>query len=322
MSCERTAHQVGNNAAVAAGLPGTTSKSANTTGIMIARHVRRAHQKTAPVATAVVSLAADKDKMDAAYSLGVIGAGTTKAVKIGLNGSGGGITKPTMKKMVRTLDQTVRQAERPPADLGALINKSLLRSSGLSGIKAIAGTVAKYTIEAGSRVIGTRLAEVTKTRDLGTLTHSKRRLVFLKAQQDIPLWKSTLTGRLNQNDLIGGIFDSNHIVSSQGTMFKFDNVTWHRGTIVLSMPEGRRTITHLQTLKMPATHYYFDRSLRDEQAVAIASNKVQAESLPGYVGTISRSESLMPIWARTKATLILTRLHWPPAKRKKAKGVN
>jgi hypothetical protein len=121
-----------------------------------------------------------------------------------------------------------------------------------------------------------------------------------------------LTGPLNRLDLIGTLTAQN-IVSSRGVMMKVDQVTWHRGTTVVQMPAGRRTITHLQSLKAPGAHHFFDRPLADAQAAAIAAGRMNPEAAPGYVGSISQKESLMPVWAQVKRLMILTRLHWPPA---------
>jgi hypothetical protein len=320
MSCEKTTNQVSKHGAVAAGLPGVTSKSANTIGSVIARQIRQGYQKIAPIATVVVDTAQDRDKVEAAYTLGTIGAGTTQVMKIGRGSADKSNQVSKMRKISRVLGQTLALAERPPKDMGAMVSGIVLRTAGFRGIRAIAGTVAKYTVEAGTRVVGTRLAEATRTQDGGTLIQTKRRFLFLKSQKEVPLWKSRLTNLLNRNDVIGGAFDSSHVVSSEGLMIKIDGVTWHRGTTVIRMPEGRRTIAHLQTLKMPATHYYFDRPLSDEQAFEIADNKLNPETVPGYIGMISKSESLMPLWSKTKALLILTRLHWPPKRKKKSSG--
>jgi len=83
---------------------------------------------------------------------------------------------------------------------------------------------------------------------------------------------------------------------------------------VIEMPAGRRTITHLQSLSLPSSHYYFDRPLADEAAVGLASGRMKPETVPGFVGQVSQTESLCPGWARTKHALIRTALHWPPTK--------
>jgi hypothetical protein len=95
-------------------------------------------------------------------------------------------------------------------------------------------------------------------------------------------------------------------------MFETDGATWHRGTSVVQTPRGERTITHLQSLNVPAAHYYFDRPITDEQAVGIASGQkgFEARTIPGYVGRLSRAESLCPAWAESKKAMITARLYY------------
>ena len=83
-----------------------------------------------------------------------------------------------------------------------------------------------------------------------------------------------------------------------------------RGTVTFDVDQNKRTITHLQSLSYPAEHYYFDRRLSNQQAVALAGGQSKPETIPGFIGRISKTEMLCPAWAGTKKALILAQLHW------------
>ena len=89
------------------------------------------------------------------------------------------------------------------------------------------------------------------------------------------------------------------------------NVIWADDrTITFTIGQKKRTITHLQSLSYPAAHYYFDRRLSNQQAVALASGQRNAETIPGFTGRISQTEMLFPAWVGTKRALLLAQLHW------------
>ncbi|MCP4685618.1 MAG: hypothetical protein GY867_09250 [bacterium] len=94
-------------------------------------------------------------------------------------------------------------------------------------------------------------------------------------------------------------------------MFKLKDKTWHRGVSVVKTPQGRRTITHLQSIALPSSHYYFDREVADKDAVGIASGKVEPAAVPGYVGRVSEMEGLSA-WGAAKTALIKAYLHGGP----------
>jgi hypothetical protein len=98
----------------------------------------------------------------------------------------------------------------------------------------------------------------------------------------------------------------------RGLMFATGGQTWHQGTTVVKLPAGKRTITHLQSLSLPAHHYYFSRPLTREQAVGLASGRFEPIDLPGFVGQVSPVESLCPALAQSKQLLLKAHLHWPP----------
>ncbi len=167
------------------------------------------------------------------------------------------------------------------------------------------------TTERGTAIAGNIAGGLSKTADAGEVAYNRKVLWFFNRQVRVSLWQSKLTGPLNRRDLVmpGG---PGRVLSSEGVMFQAGGKTWHRGTTSLQMPAGKRTITHLQELSAPANHYYFDRSLPDEQAVGLATGRLDPQNMPGYVGRISKTEVLCPAWMQAKQLLIKSRLHWPP----------
>ena len=172
------------------------------------------------------------------------------------------------------------------------------------------------------RVIGTASlastlsasAAVWATKDQGddrTLALQKND----KTLAEVTFQKSPrMTRFLNKLDLVGSHRLGKNVVSSEGDIIKAaKNGAWHRGTSVVQTADGQRTITHLQSLKLPAQHYYFDRKLSDGQVAGLVSGQEKATRLPGYVGEVHPVENLVPSWGATKKAMITTRLYHPPA---------
>jgi hypothetical protein len=123
-----------------------------------------------------------------------------------------------------------------------------------------------------------------------------------------------MTGFLNKVDLIGSHRLGKNVVSSGGEIVRAaTGGVWHRGTSVVQTTGGQRTLTHLQSLKLPAQHFYFDRQLSDGEVAGLVSGQAQANRLPGYVGEVHPMENLVPSWSATKKAMIITRLYHPPA---------
>jgi hypothetical protein len=168
-------------------------------------------------------------------------------------------------------------------------------------------------VELATSLAGDLAGFASRQEEVGQVMQDKRTLFFFKSKVPVTLWKSSLTGLINRQDVIGtSRFSGKNIASSEGVMFRTRGKTWHRGTTVVNMPGGSRTMTHLQGLSMPGSHYYFDRPISDENAVGVAARKVKPEVVPGYLGQVSSMESLCPAWAQAKHSLLRTRLHWPP----------
>ncbi|GIK38118.1 MAG: hypothetical protein BroJett011_19510 [Chloroflexota bacterium] len=270
--------------------------------------INRVGETIAPATNVVVDTLADPEKRHHLQTLGKIAIGTTEAVQVGV-----GVTlvrgNPIagIESAAKIIGQTAAQAENPSSGFG-IRRKS--RRVVTAPFRFLFSQVVRKPIEKITTTFSTGLAEATKTEDLEDVVQTRPRLIFFKSEQHIPVWKSRLTGPLNRLDVVGAI-DSKNIVSSNGAMLKINKVTWHRGTTVVKMPNGRRTITHLQSLKAPGAHHFFNKPVSDETAAGIATGLVNPETVLGFVGSISQTESMFPIWAHTKRAMLLTRLHWP-----------
>jgi hypothetical protein len=156
--------------------------------------------------------------------------------------------------------------------------------------------------------VGAGLGALSKTGEAGTVMQEKRKLFFFKSKTPVSLWTSNLTSLLNRRDVL---VRAKNIVASRGVMFEVGGKTWHQGTTIVKLLEGRRTIIHLQSMNIPAVHYFFDRAISSEQAVGIATGQVKPQQAPGFGGQVSAVESLCPAWANSKQALLKAHLHWP-----------
>ena len=320
MSCERNSNKTGKFGAATAGLPAAGSKIGHVAGAMmvrakslpqrageiglsgnIDRAIDRAGRAVARPATAVLNFSRNEEKKRAVRSLLATGSGIRRAAVTVLAARWSGGKEISPGQVESMLKKTERQAEKAPATGRRRLSfRRQIRNAVLGAVTA---------------TMGDRLAEATRMAETGTVTLHKRRFLS-ESQEQVAVWKSRLTGMLNRLDVIGSI-SSKNILKSEGIMIKTGGATWHRGTVVVKMPAGKRTISHLQSLKMPAPHHFFERKITGEQAAGIAAGQVEPETVPGYVGSISEKESLSPAWAHAKRAMILTRLHWPPKKEKK-----
>lgn len=170
--------------------------------------------------------------------------------------------------------------------------------------------------QVASVFIGTGIGRMSRRNKIGLVDGLEQRFFFLNTtKMPVTTWKSSLTPLFNLGD--SGV---SPVLRSDGLMFEISGKTWHRGTIVIKTAQGERTLTHLQSLSVPAAHYYFSRRLDDNEAVGIVSNQKgfdpkhmpDRQGLPstGYAGQISEIESLLPLWASLKRGLIQAHLRW------------
>jgi hypothetical protein len=204
-------------------------------------------------------------------------------------------------------------SNNPLAGWAARTGKKMFisRNPALIPISIAAGITTTLT-RAGSGAAATRRARTSRTELAGTVVREKRQLLFFKGKEAVDMWRSSMTDRLNRADLLGSHrLKGAGVHASDGVMFETKGArTWHRGTSLVSTSKGRRTVTHLQSLTLPGEHHYFDRRIGDEQAVGIATGRLEAQKVPGYVSSISPQESLVPMWAASKRAAINSVLYW------------
>lgn len=183
----------------------------------------------------------------------------------------------------------------------------LQNAARLSRLKQALNRVAAVT--AASRMAGSLTADLSKTGE-GERALAQTRRTFLGGDRKLTVEfsGSRLTRLLNRSDRL---VNSKSVVSSDGDMVSLGRQSWHRGTTVVKTPEGEQTITHLSSLALPTSSFYFNRRLADEEVARLVSGQLKAHRLAGYVGGISPAENLAPAWAQAKRAMILTRLHWP-----------
>jgi hypothetical protein len=169
-------------------------------------------------------------------------------------------------------------------------------------------TVMAVGAVAASAAAGLSLKE--KSREL---VQERRSGLFFKPKVKVEFSTSRLTGLLNRLDLAGSHRLGQNVIASSGELVTAQGKAWHRGTVVFKTPQGKRTMTHLQSTGLPATHYYFDRDLTDEETAGIVSAQkgFKPQQMAGYVGEVSAMEGLAPAWAQAKRAMIRTRLYFP-----------
>jgi len=283
MSCERNANKVGRIAGVAAGISAVASKFNHAAGAMLSKVSAASQPARQKVASAAAQLDSTFDRL-------------------------GSKAAPAAGAVLRTVDGADRIASKVGGSRTAgLVAGYVLGRSTMRQARSIVRAVRRISGLAGSGV-----GRVSRRDQVGSVVREKRVLLFFKSKKAVTLWKSSLTNTLNKLDLLGSPRLNKSVRSSDGILFQTGGVTWHRGTYTVDAPGGERTITHLQSLAVPAAHYYFDRSITDEQAVGIATGQkgYNPRKIPGYVGQISANESLCPGWAGTKRAMITSNLYW------------
>jgi hypothetical protein len=162
--------------------------------------------------------------------------------------------------------------------------------------------------QAGGTFVGTGLARLSRRSEPGLTAGLKQQFFFPSStQRPVRLWQSRLTPLLNRAD--AGL---SGVQRSDGLMIESQGQTWHRGTTVVKTAQGERTMTHLQSMTTPSTHYYFNRRLSDNEAVGIITGQkgFEPKTMAGYAGQVGEVEALLPAWAQTKRGLIQAHLRW------------
>lgn len=294
MSCNRGETKISRTGSVKAGISALGSKVGSVAGTMAgnvaqaADAVSDAVGKTVAPASNRVLKAIDRPTTVAANLLPALAAAATVTqVRVAATGSGQG-RRPAV---------AVAVAMRDMPDMAGKLKARQKLQRGL-GVAALAGSALASTA-----------ADLTEQpQGQRKLTRSRKTLLLGKQQVEVTFAKSKLTGWLNNRN---SLVSARNVVSSQGDMVHYGQSVWHRGTTVVELPEGQRTITQVQKLGLPSTSYYFERSLSDEEVASLVSGQSKPHKMTGYVGTIGAMENLAPSWSQVKRAMILTRLHWP-----------
>ncbi len=306
MSCDSNSNKVGKSAGPAAGISALAGKVSHTAGATLARLEQagdRLGQATAPISGAVLDVV-DRKGVPAQLSRDTVTRAAATGVATGLTGwaienarKDGGAQPP------KPGSYAAWEAElfgRSPATLYA-------------GATVLAAWWTAKTARVLSSGVGTSVSRATRGAQVGEVTVPRwinRVSGKPMGKAQVRFWESGLAGPLNKADLLGGHVTGKGVRSSEGAVFEIGEKTWHRGTSVVDTPGGERTITHLQSLSLPADHYYFNRPLGDEHAAGIAVKTVRPEDVPGYVGQVSSLEALTPGWAMAKRAMITSQLYW------------
>jgi hypothetical protein len=306
MSCDSNSNKVGRSAGLSAGIGALAGKISNTAGATLARLEQagnRLGQATAPISAAVLDVVDRKGipaqlSRDTAIRATAIGAATG---------------------LVGMAIENARQdggAEPPKPGSYAAWEAQLFGSSPAT-LYAGAAMLGTWWAAKTARVltggVGTSVSRATRGRQVGEVIVPRwinRISGKPMGKMQVRFWESGLAGPLNRADLLGAHVRGKGVRSSEGAVFEIGEKTWHRGTSVVDTPGGERTITHLQSLSLPADHYFFNRPLSDEHAAGIAVKTVRPEDVPGYVGQVSSLEMLAPGWAMAKRAMITSQLYW------------
>lgn len=306
MSCERNSTRVAATAAVKSGVNGTAAKAGTVLGAVVSRTGQTGR-------SGLNRLAAIADTVDNQLARCVAPASNALLRAVDRPAVVAAKAVPYVVAALATLrfrgylvtgqgSSPVAAIAVTPRSLGEMAQNRRTLGRVKQGL-AMAGTVSGL---AGSAVAAAT-AEKSDHRTL-ELRH-KNKVVASATFQKAP----RLSQVLNRLDLVGSHRLGQNVISSEGDIVRVGRGSWHRGTSIINTPQGRRTITHVQSLSLPAQHYYFDRRLSAEETAGMVSGRMPANRLPGYVGEVHRLENLLPSWGAAKKALITTRLYHPPS---------
>jgi hypothetical protein len=344
LSCENNSNNVSRAAAVRTGLSAIGSKYSSTGGILLTaagktltrplaaagrrlverpttaarRGVAAARRGAARSATAVLSVAESFDGPQSVENLepALVVAGALLDMRANRAGRKLFIDGAEVPGWLRKAgDGSRKDKKRPPWRDRSLMRNRMLAAAGLSRIVRSAGASAGAGLARLSwsdKAAAAPSVQVEAEKGGG----GSRLSWFFQRTSNTPVdvYQSRLTPLLNRSDTYGFGRPS----FSEGAMLEVGSgrgrgkKTWHLGVSVVQTPAGRRTISHLQSLTLPQTHYYFNRHMEKQEAVGIVSGQKGFEPgyREGYVGRIGEVDSLSPTWARLKKVLIKTHIFW------------
>ncbi len=196
----------------------------------------------------------------------------------------------------------------PVAAVAALVSNNQTRLKVLNSITALQ---LGRTLSTG---VGTGLARLSRPSDEAIRTET----FFDHRTPPVHIWRSRATTALNVRDIMR--WPRTSVEVSSGQMMEVGGKSWHLGTIVAALGQSQqtRTITHLQSMNLPATHYYFNRPLSEREAAGIILGRKDYEPkhIKGFAGQVSELASLQPSVSSLKHVMIQSSILWgntPPA---------
>jgi len=227
--------------------------------------------------------------------------------------------KATVARHVTTAEEAVATAGQKSAPVAGALLKGIntiertgfprgvaivaLSAAGLSPMKV--ARLGKLAGQATAAAINPA-ADLSRQSLSSAVVQKKRVLLFFNKKTSVQVWNSSAGKLLNRADRP---VPGQNILAEKSAMLKINGVSWHRGTVTFRTPDGKkRTLTHLQSLNLPAQHYYFNRPLSDKETAGLLTRQpgFRPEGMNGYLGQVSPTESLSPGWAEAKHGLIKT----------------
>ncbi|MEM7032536.1 MAG: hypothetical protein AAF629_23485 [Chloroflexota bacterium] len=193
--------------------------------------------------------------------------------------STGASKSPTLNRIVR----------RSPPMLGfRMFNRTRQVVQRLSPANRVGQMIGRMT-----GIVGTIQGEFSRQGKADSVTLDRKVFGVKVGQQIVPIWRSSLTPFLNRSNQFGV---GEKVKSSKGVLVKGQGVTWHCGTTTADLPDGggERTVTQVRSLSYPSSHYFFNRSLTNQETAELVTGQTKANTLSGYVGEIAPTESVVP----------------------------
>lgn len=309
MSCEQRMSTFSRIAAAGSGISPRQNKLSGLAGRM-ADSLRRSMGRAATNSLALV------ESFDGPPSLDSLGAAAAVveagAMAASLRGGRAGGNLPDWAN--RWLDERVRRQDKARTALGAPPHRDdrrrdqAMRRATRLRRQALLGLGLLKLVQSGSAFAGTGLARLSRTERADQAGGIEQKFFFPNTTRlPVRMWQTRLTSYINRREL--GLYEAKR---SEGRVFELRGRSWHRGVMTVQTGRDERTMTHLQSLSLPQTHYYFSRRLSDNETVGVISGQkgFEPKYLDGYAGQVSEVESLAPAWAACKRSLIRASLRW------------
>ncbi len=281
MSCEKNGSKVGTTAAIKNGITAAASRAGNVIAT-VANRVGTSGQSVKDSAGSGVASAQNKVKKAQGQALKTL-VGKPASATLGVVNNFG------MPPSINSLT--------PLAAAGALVSRN--KGSRSAILNAVAAAQGARAVSGG---VGTGVARLSRNGNAGPV---EQRTYFDRPQIRIRMYPSRVSTALNAADIRGWPVS---VKRSAGKMYENRGQTWHAGATTVETPSGEaRTMTHLQSLNLPGSHYYFNRALRDDEVAGMIGKHhgfPEPRDVKGFLGEVTEVESLAPTVAHLKHRLI------------------